>query len=304
MTSQNLVVQSRNDILKGSKSFSMASFFFGQKERWAAWQLYSWCRYCDDQVDETSGELAQIKLESLQKMTAMAFQAGPLHDHPWQAFQAVVRDHQIPQKYAQDLLRGMKWDVAGATIKTEEDLTDYCYCVAGTVGLMMCHIMGLDRESALDEAVHLGIALQMTNIARDLKEDFERNRVYLPKTWLDEVGLDSTNLLQSYHRSQLKVLSDRLLKLADFHYDQGLTGLRALPWRSALAVSVAAYVYRDIGHQVRSGDLSIFERRVVVSGKRKIFLAIKAASSLAKLAFERWKSPWQPVVVSRIWGEK
>jgi phytoene synthase len=292
--------RSRADIVKGSKSFSLASFFFGEAARQGSWQLYSWCRYCDDQIDNAiTADDARRNLEQLREKTRACFGSESQDEHPWSAFQTLVHQYRIPSKYALDLIRGMEWDASGRPIENQRELIDYCYCVAGTVGLMMCHVMGISSERALKNAVDLGIAMQLTNIARDFREDWQRGRCYLPKEWL---SISPAELLHLHNRMDLKALSNRLLNLADSYYESGLQGLPALSWRAAWAVLIAAHVYRDIGHQVRQGGLEVFDSRVVVSRGRKIWLVLKASTQMIKWAWNRRQSPWQPVPIQNVWS--
>ncbi len=300
-----MLEQTRSDIMKGSKSFSLASFFFDEEARVGAWQLYSWCRHCDDQIDlAKDANEALSRLQELKLQTHSVFQLEQQSTHPWNAFQTMVVKHRVPMTYAQDLLRGMQWDVEGAHIQSEADLIDYCYCVAGTVGLMMTHVMKLSDVKAMNQAVSLGIALQLTNISRDLKEDFERGRIYIPKDWMSEFNLAPEELMNLLHRSQLQKLAQRLLALADHYYEEGMSGLSALSLRAAWAVVIATYVYRDIGHQVRQGNLSIFDRRVVVSTPRKIWLLMKSSFYLLRLLPSRIRNPWKSVEIESVWKKQ
>ncbi|MCX7979357.1 MAG: squalene/phytoene synthase family protein, partial [Bdellovibrionaceae bacterium] len=136
MSEPALRSQSRDVIQKGSKSFALASFFFNEEHRYGAWLLYSWCRFCDDAVDSVRGEEQRRALLKLEENTRACFLGLGPTDHPWAGFQLLVRKYDVPQLYALDLLRGMRMDVEGFVYRTRAELLDYCYCVAGTVGLM------------------------------------------------------------------------------------------------------------------------------------------------------------------------
>ena len=289
----HLVSQSKQDITKGSKSFSLASLFFSRQQKEAAWLLYAWCRYCDDVIDHSTAPAeAQENTKMLIAETQKCYSGASLNEHPWSGLNQIIHQYKIPQKYPLDLLRGFKIDADGQKIKTIDDLLDYCYCVAGTVGLMMCHIMQVDRPEALKHAVDLGHAMQITNILRDIREDHLMGRLYLPEDFLAEQNLNPQNFFDEANRPQLKKVADRLNQLADQYYVSGLKGLMYLPWRSAWAVIIALFVYRDIGRQIKAQGISAFDQRTIVSGARKFFLLICASLKLISTIPSRFTEPW------------
>ena len=169
------LAECRDIIRKGSKSFSLAARLFDPATRDAAVFLYGWCRYCDDQIDrevrpEDPAELNR-RLRSLKERTAEAFSFAPQQEPVFIALQYIVHRYAIPAYYALELIEGMAMDVRGTHYGTLKELLLYCYRVAGTVGLMMAHVMGLRDERALRHAADLGIAMQLTNIARDIIEE-------------------------------------------------------------------------------------------------------------------------------------
>lgn len=302
LSQHNLVQQSRQDIEKGSKSFSLASFFFSQKEKEASWKLYSWCRYCDDVIDHAENLAeAQLRVQDLISKTLACYAGNSPNEHPWTAFAQVIHQYQIPKQYPLDLLRGFQMDAAGVSIPDEETLLDYCYCVAGTVGLMMCHIMRVRSPLALDHAVALGRAMQLTNISRDIQEDFRNKRIYLPLTWLQAGNLTAANFFESSSRRQLQEVVGRLISKARELYQVGAKGLEYLPLRSAWAVCIAMNVYRDIGEQVSQNHA--FDQRVIVSRPKKILLLLRASVSLIPLIFYRISHPFKAADQLGLWSE-
>ena len=175
-------------IQKGSKSFSLAARLFEPATRDAAFFLYGWCRYCDDQVDQVGASVDQrelaARLQALKDNTAAAFSLTPQQEPVFIALQYIVHRYGIPSHYALELIEGMAMDVRATQYASLKELLLYCYRVAGTVGLMMAHVMGLRDEAALKHAADLGIAMQLTNIARDIVEDASMGRIYLPSPWL------------------------------------------------------------------------------------------------------------------------
>lgn len=282
MKSLELNENSKNTFKKGSKSFSLASRFFSKELQEDVAHFYSWCRWCDDVADgSTLGfhqnpmGLPKNRVEILLKKSQLAI-SGQYDgtEMPLIAFGQVMQKYHVPWLYAEDLLKGMQHDVTGPVFENLSQLLLYCYQVAGTVGLVMCHIMGLKSTQALENAVHLGIALQLTNIIRDIGDDFRVSKVYLPQNWLSEFRVPPNDLLNSVYSAQLESLAGKLLQEADHYYQSGLSGLKDLPWRCALAVAIAASVYRKIGMRVlEQGHLS-WQIRGHVSEPTRVHLGL------------------------------
>ena len=291
---QAVVHQAKGDIRVGSKSFFVASLFFSSVEKEAAWKLYAWCRFCDDFIDHAQdlGE-ATLRVQELTLQTRACFRGEGPTNHPWLGFSEIIHRYSIPERYPLDLIRGFAIDAAGSKMPDVESLLDYSYCVAGTVGLMMCHIMGLNSPEGLDHAVALGRAMQLTNIARDIKEDFTNGRVYLPETWLTEAKINRHELFDPKTEAGLESLAKRLIALSQTYYTSGFFGLRFLSLRSAWAVCIALVVYREIGTQiVKQGTL---HRRAVTSRTRKLVLAAYASLLMIPLSLRRIGDRWKPL---------
>lgn len=271
-----------------SKSFSLASRLLPASARDEAVVLYAWCRRADDAVDEAPDlAAAAAALTRLEAELEAVYAGRSLEDPLLQAFAALVQRRGIPRDYPAELLAGMRMDLEGARYRHLPDLLRYAYRVAGTVGLMMCHVVGVDSPAALRRAVHLGIAMQITNICRDVLEDWQRGRVYLPADMLGRAWsgspqpLAGSPLPADAHRSLAPVVR-RLLQEADRYYDSGELGLVALPWRASLAVRVAGRIYAAIGGRLAAQGYDPLRGRVYVSGPRKAWLVLRAA--LAELA--------------------
>lgn len=282
-----VVESSRDMIVRGSKSFAAAARLFDAPTRASAYMLYAWCRYCDDQIDSqylgfgaSSARQAgdPRRLQQLCEETRRAL-AGEKVEHPvFIALQRVVQRHRIPTRYPLELLEGFAMDVEGRSYVRLEDTLLYCYHVAGVVGVMMAHVMGVRDRETLHRAADLGIALQLTNIARDVTEDARVGRVYLPRDWLEAEGVPVANLLAAEHRAAVAEVAQRLLREAQRYYDSANQGLSRLSFRAAWAVATARGVYRDIGRIVLARGAAAWERRAIVSSHRKAYLATRAAA--------------------------
>ena len=292
-------------IRKGSKSFSLAARLFDPATRDAAFFLYGWCRYCDDQVDQVGtsasrNELA-ARLKVLKDKTAAAFSFAPQDEPVFIALQYIVHRYGIPSHYALELIEGMAMDVRATRYANLKELLLYCYRVAGTVGLMMAHVMGLRDEAALEHAADLGIAMQLTNIARDIVEDASMQRIYLPLTWLSEAEVQPEKIDAAENREKLAMLTRRLLREAERYYRSGDEGLWYLSFRSACAVAAARRVYAEIGAMLLRKGPRAWDQRTYVTGARKIRMVLRGISSLLRSLPARLFQPWSPVPLRVIW---
>jgi phytoene synthase len=271
--SQLAIVQSRAVIANKSKSFALAARLLPSDCRDDVVIIYAFCRHVDDAIDLVAPENRAAALANLQREIDLIY-AGMVTGNPvLDAFAEVTRKHSIPRVYVDELLAGMGMDVDRAKYVTVDDLLLYAYRVAGVVGLLLCHVMKLRDASALRNAAHLGIAMQLTNVSRDVREDLEDGRVYLPAQWL---GAPLTHPPSIEARSSAIRVVQRLLALADRFYASADQGIDALPFRCALAVRTARYVYAAIGDRLRDTGGDPFAGRVVVSGLTKVRLVARA----------------------------
>lgn len=262
---QELIAAAETAITNGSKSFRFASRILAPEKRAAAYFLYSWCRYCDDKIDDAlSSTEAMENLKVLRQQTLDCLNHTQTNIWVFDALSSVATDYKIPNRYFFELLDGMEMDVQGRKYTSTAELLQYCYCVAGTVGLMMSHILGVKSPKAFDHACKLGIAMQLTNIARDVTEDAKRGRCYIPTE------------LQTSTSSITFESVENVLRLAESYYKEGNYGLRYLDIRSAFAIATASSVYREIGFVVKRLRNVSFKIRAVVSLSRKCFCVVKA----------------------------
>jgi phytoene synthase len=299
------LTECREIITKGSKSFSLAARLFDPRTGDAAIFLYGWCRYCDDQVDEAgkSGERDELerRLEALRERTAAAFSSEPQREPVFVALQYIARRYDIPAHYALELIEGMAMDVRGTRYANLRELLFYCYRVAGTVGLMMSHVMGLRDVRALKHAADLGIAMQLTNIARDVVEDAAMGRIYLPLSWLDDAKIVHDEIAAPANRKKLAVVTSRLLREAERYYRSGDAGLWHLSFRSACAVSAARHVYSEIGALLLKRGARAWDQRTYVTGARKLWVVMRGVLRLLRSAPTRIFKPWMPAPLKTVW---
>lgn len=278
--------QAEQTLALGSQSFNRAAKLFDPETRSSVTLLYSWCRYCDDVIDNqvlginhttlVSEEILQQRLSDLYQKTLLAFK-GEANNQAFAALATVVSRHSLSLNLAIAHLEGYRMDVTEKSYQTIDDTLNYCYHVAGVVGLMMAQIMGVQERTLLDRACDLGLAMQLTNIARDVITDAKMGRCYLPEQWLKEEGLNQSNFTQPALRRNLVRVVKRLLNLADRYYISAEQGYCALPLRSAWAIATAARVYRAIGKKILAAKDSAWDSRQATGRLHKLGLIILAA---------------------------
>ncbi len=277
--------QARAIIAHHSKSFSLASVLLGNELRDAASGLYAYCRRADDAVDLVAPELAGDRVKQLRDELDAVYAGQSLTEPTLVEFQRLVFETGIPRAYPEALLEGFQHDAEGKEYETLSDLYHYCWCVAGSVGAMMCHVLGVRRQRALLHGAHLGMAMQLTNICRDVAEDWQRGRLYLPRELAPKLHRAPRSAPLS--KSSAAVCAQavrRLLAEADVLYASGDLGLPYLSFRSRLAVSTARRVYAAIGQQLLARDANVLAERAFVSGPEKTWHVLGAASSALRIA--------------------
>ncbi|MCF3936053.1 phytoene/squalene synthase family protein [Acuticoccus sp. M5D2P5] len=295
---------------KGSKSFAAAATLLPAGKREDVARLYAWCRHADDLIDgQEHGHGAQPvadaagHLDRLRARTDAALGGERTGDAIFDGFGEVARRHGISRPLAHDLLDGFAMDVSGRTYATVSDLATYCYGVAGSVGVMMALVLGVRPEEAdtLDRAADLGLAFQMTNIARDVIADAQIGRIYLPTDWLAFEGVPSTPeaVLAADNAAGVWRAASRLVDAAEPYYASAATGIARLPYRTAWAIGSAGAVYRAIGMKRRGGGPRRLATRVGTSAARKLVLITEAAIAARRSGPERprdglWTRPPRP----------
>ena len=267
-------------LARHGKSFYWASKFLGIELADRAARLYQFCRYVDDLAD---GDLPdrQESLEDIRaRLAGKEIAAGP----EIEAFIALANSNNIPLSAASELLDGMLSDQNPTAVADEAELLRYCHAVAGTVGLMMCRVLNCEEPRADSFAIDLGVAMQLTNISRDVLEDAKMGRRYLPASWANftpaqiaKAGLGDEN---TDCREQVAHGIARLLDLSEQYYASALLGIRLLPFRSRLSIAIALRVYRQIGWVLRRRNLVWWQGRVMVTGGEKALLSLRSLADL------------------------
>lgn len=266
---------------KHGKSFNFARLFLGNETGIAAARLYSFCRIVDDIADESvDKELAKKDLTRLIEAINQNQKNHPLVGD----FLMLCEEYDINRRNGITLIEGVTEDLSLQALDTEQEIVQYAFKVAGVVGLMMAPILGAKKEG-YPFAIDLGIGMQLTNIARDILEDANMDRRYIPGAWVDYLTPEQISLVQQKDRESVKKAVTRLLELAEKYYKSGLAGLYYLPRRNRPAIAVAAYVYREIGRKLLKQNCEYWKGRIMVSISHKILLACQALLHLRSRKF-------------------
>lgn len=280
-----LVVAARLSIERGSKSFARASRLFDRETRERAWLLYYWCRHCDDLADgqDHGGAMAAVedghaRVSHIRQQTEAALAGAPVEGDAFAALALVAQECGIPPQWPMDLVQGFAMDADGFSPRTTADMLRYCYHVAGVVGLMMAVVMGVRPadDATLACAKDMGIAFQIANIARDIAEDADAGRCYIPATLLGKADIPPGEHMKPPFRDALGGIGQQLAALAQEHEDRARPGICALPFRARWAVLAAAGIYGGIAREVARRGPQAWDHRVVISSRRKAWEIAKA----------------------------
>ena len=262
-----------------AKTFYFAFFFYPKKIKNDIENLYIFCRYLDDIGDEKNLK----KKQSIQILNKIKKELSRRKSKNLVIFNFInlQNKYKIENKYAFHLIEGIKSDLKRTVeFKDENDLIFYCYCVAGTVGYMFCKIININDKKLLLRAIQLGIGMQRTNISRDIKEDLELNRIYLPKIIRKYKGKKNNILKNQFLKESISNDLHKFLNKTDSYYLNSWEGIRKLPLRYSLSVGIAAELYQRIGIKIKKRNCNIWESRVHLKLIEKIFYTFFAIKKL------------------------
>lgn len=258
-------------------SFYYSFLFLPKPQRKAITALYAFCREVDDAVDECRDlDIAQVKLNWWRAEIFGTFDARP--NHPvGRALQTPIEQFNLPREHFIEIIDGMEMDLRLTRYRTFSELSLYCYRVAGVVGLMAAEIFGYQERATLDYAHNLGMALQLTNILRDVREDTERGRIYLPLDEMERFGVSEREVLEHCHSPHMQALLDFQAQRAREYYAKAFALLPEVdrcPQRTGL---IMAAIYQAVLDIIELDSTQVLERRVSLSPLRKLWLAWRTA---------------------------
>ena len=282
MTQQSDIEACRELLRDGSRTFFAASLVLPRAVSDPAIALYAFCRKADDAIDLGQGSRMEA-LEQLEDRLMLAYAGNPYPDPADRAFADVVARFSIPRELPAALIEGLAWDTQVRRYDSLSDLLAYAVRVAGTVGAMMSLLMEQREPDVVARACDLGIAMQLTNIARDVGEDARAGRLYLPRQWMRELGIDPELWLSDpQFDDRIAQVVSRLLAIADVFYERSVAGIDRLPRNCRPGIHAARLIYAEIGREVERAGHDSVSRRAYVSSLRKLRLLGQAfASSFA-----------------------
>ena len=263
-----------------AKTFYFASVFLPRKVKKDIENLYIFCRYLDDLGDD----LNLRKVESFKKLRIIKDQIKKKESTfpVVRNFINIMIKHKINKSVPIELIKGIEYDLRGkVNVKTSEQLIKYCYQVAGTVGFMFCKIINVSDQKMILGGIQLGIAMQLTNISRDVAEDLKMNRIYIPKSMRNYKDNDKEKIL-SNSNIKMRISKDLLvlLKLADLFYENAWSSIYILKKKYGIPISIAAELYRRIGKKIEYKKGNIWRERIYVNFFEKVFFSFKAIYKL------------------------
>ncbi len=269
-------------IKAGSKTFAAAALLLPAALREAAYALYAFCRLSDDLVDLEGGPADAIA--RLRERLDLAYSQRPAQAAVDRAFADVVIRYDMPRALPEALIDGLEWDVAGVVCEDLSDLYSYAVRVAGSVGAMMSVLMGARDAKVVARACDLGVAMQLTNVARDVGEDARAGRLYLPRSWLRDAGLDADSwLARPAFEPAIGGAVERLLDAAEALYIRADCGIANLPANCRPGIFTARHLYREIGLQVARRGFDSVSGRARVPRLRKLRLVGRAVFDAARV---------------------
>ncbi len=270
----------RAAIRHGSLSFHATSKVLPAKVRDPALALYAFCRLADDEVDE--GDYQAGAVFRLQDRLEAAYAGRPFNAPEDRAFAAILEDFDMPRALPEALLEGLAWDAAERRYRTLSGVHAYSARVASAVGAMMCVLMRVRDPDALARACDLGVAMQLTNIARDVGEDARMGRIYLPLDWLAEAEIDPVNFVRGrLPTDAVRRMVKRLLAEADRLYIRSEAGINVLPLQARTGIWAARLIYAGIGGRLRRQGYDSITMRARTSSAQKLGWLIRATAHAA-----------------------
>ena len=269
----------RRTLCGGSRSFWVASQLLPSSLKNSACGLYAFCREADDAIDD--GDNPAEALAMLHQRLDDIYAGSPQNSSTDRVMTRLVAEHRLPRALLDGLLEGFSWDATGRRYNNLSELYDYAARVAGAVGVMMAVLMGVRDRDALARAADLGVAMQLTNIARDVGEDARAGRVYLPTDMLEAANISVDQLLaEPTFSPALGGIVEQLLDRADVLYSRSEHGVPSLPGSCRLGIYAARRLYAGIGDHLRTLDYNSIDTRSVLDAKQKFSLIASTLNAL------------------------
>ncbi len=256
-----------------SKSFFISASLLPKEKRWDTFALYNFCRYADNLIDKPrnrSIEELVLEVDHFADEVKAAYKYGESEHPVLKSFIEVAKKYQMPMNYPLELLEGVKMDLTHKRYETFNDLYTFCYKVAGVVGVMMTYILGYKSNHAFCYAEHLGAAMQLTNILRDVKEDKDMDRIYLPLDELQKFDLTYDDIVNEVFDDRIRLFMKYQIDRASRYYSEASDGIKLLTPNTQFAISSASRIYRGILLKIETKNYNPFDGRVFVNLGEKL----------------------------------
>ena len=251
---------------KNAKTFYFASKFLTEEKRKAAYSIYAICRISDDSVDMPKQSPAAMNLEGMKKKIDSAYSKNSLNDSVLLAFKDTITKYEIPKEYFNDLLEGIYMDLSKNRYDTFDELYTYCYRVAGVVGLVMLKIFGSSSDKAPQHAIDLGVAMQLTNILRDIKEDYERGRIYIPLDEMKRFNITEGDIAEERIDKNFISLLKYQIQRARTYYVDSAKGIKMITDKKGrFVVCMMKDIYSGILDAIEKNEYNVFSQRAQVN---------------------------------------
>ncbi|MFH0884630.1 MAG: phytoene/squalene synthase family protein [Candidatus Micrarchaeota archaeon] len=267
-----------NAISKGSKTFHFASRFMGRERRNAFYAIYAFCRHTDDLVDDNEGNprIQKLLIRDWKRRFLEAYRNGYSSDPVLNPFIHVMKKYDVPLRYPLELIRGVSMDISKKEYATFTELRRYCFRVASVVGLMLMRTLGIENAKRSKRcAINLGIAMQLTNILRDVGEDARMGRVYFPKDELARFGLTIKDILSLQKKDGLMDFLKFQVERARRYYKEAMQSIATIHREVRMVIALASTLYREILSVIEENEYEVFGKRAYVNTMRKITLYLR-----------------------------
>ncbi len=259
-----------------AKIFYFSSKFLPRPKQDATYAIYVVCRDSDEAVDDMKSFQKQERLSRVREDIESAYSNCGLEKSTLLAFRETVKRFQIPAEYFYELIEGMQMDLDKNRYRDFQDLSSYCYKVAGVIGLIMLKVFECDNPEVEKYAIDLGTAMQLTNILRDIKEDWDKGRVYLPQDEMDSFGVSEKNIAQGRVDDNFKRLMEFQIKRARSYYVRAMQGLRFVSSRRLRFIILSMQdMYSGILDEIEQHGFDVFSRRIHIYGPKKAYIVFK-----------------------------
>lgn len=272
-----MTLKSEQITQKSQSNFLLSFFSLSAEKKEAMTDFYAFARLIDDAVDEHDAKTAERLLTQWREEIVHIY-SEKATDPVAKGLQKAVKRFHIPKEYLDGMIDGMYMDLNEHEYQNYQDLENYCYHVAGLVGLVCMHIFEHTEEKAKSIAINLGLALQLTNILRDINEDYHMGRSYIPKSFLQEFAIKDTNLALLYPQENCIALLAKLADLAESFYQKSFQLMRSLPRKDILAAWIMARVYHAVLKKIRHKKYQVFQGKISISRIHKFWILLSEFS--------------------------